>query len=75
MKAWVTKFTGEYSETEDNITYAPAIAIEVKPKPSLGADTETKIQKEMYKLLRAQAIKSLGIVAPTPDPIPIEPIE
>jgi len=67
MKGWVTNFTGEYFETKDSCSYSPAIAIQVKPKPSTQAEREIKIQKEMRRLVREQAIKNLGL---TPEPIP-----
>lgn len=65
MKAWVTIFTGEYFETGDQLTYSQPIATQVKPKPSTEADNEIKIQKEMTRLLREQAIKNLKL---DPDP-------
>ena len=65
MKAWVTNFTGEYFETEDNYSYSEGIATEVPPMPSEEAKTEMKIQKEMRKILRKLAIDSLH---PTPIP-------
>ncbi len=64
MKGWVTNFTGEYFETENNCNYSPGIATQVKPKPSTEADQEIKIQKEMSKSLREQAMKNLGIKEP-----------
>jgi len=70
MKAWITKFTGEYFETKDNILITEAIAVPTPLKPSLKTEEEIKIQKEMYRLLRELAIKNLK---PTPTPIPIEP--
>jgi len=69
MKAWVTNLTGEYFQTDDKFSCSPAIATQVKPKPSPEADTEIKIQKEMNRLLREQAIKNLGL---KPEPIIIE---
>lgn len=59
MKAWVTSFTGEYFETEDNVLYSNSIATEVPPMPSEEAKDEMKVQKEMRKLLRKQAMDSL----------------
>lgn len=67
MKAWVSNFTGEYFETEDNCLYSEAIAIEVQTMPSDEAKEEMKIQKEMRKILRKMAIDALK---PTPTPIP-----
>jgi len=66
LKAWITPFTGEYFETDNNCSYSPATATQVKPKPSPEADQEIKIQKEMNRLLREQAIKNLGL---KPEPI------
>jgi hypothetical protein len=68
MKAWVGNFTGDYFQTDDNCSCSPAIATPVKPKPSLDANREIKIQKEITRLLREQAIKNLGL---TPEPIPL----
>lgn len=72
MKAWVLNLIGDYFETKEQASYSPAIATQVKPKPSPEADREIKIQKEMNRLLREQAIKNLGL---TPDPIEPTPIE
>jgi len=66
MKAWITNLTGEYFETKDNSSFSPAIATQIKPKPSTEADQEIKIQKEMNRLLREQAVKNLGL---KPEPI------
>jgi len=68
MKAWITNFTGQYFETEDSCSCSPEIATHIKPKPSTEADREIKIQKEMSRLLREQAIKNLGL---TPEPMPL----
>lgn len=66
MKAWITKFTGQYFETSDNSLCSPATATEIKSKAPADADQEAKIQKEMTRLLREQAIKNLGL---QPEPI------
>lgn len=66
MRAWVIKLTDNYFETEDDCGYSANIAIEVPPKPSIRAEEEIKIQKEMTNLLREQAIKNLKLT-----PIPI----
>ncbi len=68
MKAWVTNFLGEYFETDDNCSYSDSIAVAVPQMPSNEAKEEMKIQKEMSRLLREQAIKNLGL---KPEPIPI----
>ena len=73
MKAWVTKFTGEYFETNDNCSYSPSIATHVKPHPSPEADREIRVQKEMTRLLREQAIKNLHLDPEPIEPTPIEP--
>ena len=73
MKAWIINFTGEYYETKDNYSYSPSIATRVKPRPSLEADREIKIQKEITRLLREQAIKNLGLTPEPIEPTPIEP--
>ena len=73
MKTWITNFTGEYFETDDNCSCSPAIATQTKPKPSTEADQEIKIQKEMTRLVREQAIKNLGLTPEPIEPTPIKP--
>ena len=68
MRGWVKKFTGEYLETQNNVSFDGLIAVEVPLMPSPAARREIKIQKEMNRLLREQAIKNLGL---TPEPIPL----
>ena len=59
MKAWVTKFTGEYFETTDNVIYFPSVAKEVDLLPSKTADDEIKIQKEIDRFLRTEGGKAI----------------
>jgi hypothetical protein len=59
MKGWVTNFTGEYFESEDNISYSETIATPVPPMPSDEAKDEMNIQKEMRKILRKMAMDAL----------------
>jgi len=59
MRAWIENVTGDYFETDNNLTYSRSIATETKPRPSNEAEDEIAIQKEISRLTREQAIKQL----------------
>ena len=61
MKTWINRLSGEKFEMDDRINISSSIAIEIKSPSSKKIDDEVKIQQEIDRLIRDQAIKNLGL--------------
>jgi len=60
MKAWVTPFTGEYFETQDNVNISRSNGIPVEPLPNGDTEKEIKLQQVINEVIRKLGLEQMG---------------